>query len=145
MGDPDRTTSIKMWPYDYNVRPAAVLFDGDNCTRRSGVFFAPAEEGQMKIGYNKEDMWKNNIGKNSVYSAAIPYGVSVKFYEHDGFRGQSVWMHGEFFEDQSTLQPSCRTLPPGWGDRQGSIEVFKKGSLGPARGFWRGVTATETI
>lgn len=145
MGDPDRTTSIKMWPYDYNVRPAAVLFDGANCTRRSGVFFAPAEVGQMKIGYNKEDMWKNNIGKNMVYSAAIPYGVSVRFFEHDGFRGDSEVVEGNFFEEINTLQPSCQNLPSGWGDRQGSIEVFKTGSLGQSRGFWRGVTASEEI
>lgn len=103
MGDPDNTTSIKMWPYDYNVRPAAVLFDGGNCTGRSGVFFAPAEIGERKIGYNKEDMWVNNIGKNTVYSAAIPYGVTVRFYEHDGFRGEKVDMHGEFFATPSTL------------------------------------------
>ena len=85
MGYYDRTTSIKMWPYDVTTRPALMLFDGANCDRRSGVFFA--NEDGTKKSYGKNDLWINNTPKNSVASAMIPYGLSINIYEHDGFRG----------------------------------------------------------
>ena len=130
MGHHDSASSIKMYPYDALTNPAVTLFDGLNCEGTSGVFFGPQNGDGVKKIYNKESMWVNNVPKNSVASVMIPYGLSLKIYEHDGTRGLSTTMNGEWFKDENNLEASCQNLPSDWYDRQGSIEVFRTGTVG---------------
>ncbi len=54
-------------------------------------------------------------------------------------------MNGEWFKDEKNLEASCQNLPSDWYDRQASIEVFRTGTVGESRGFWRAITASEAI
>ena len=56
-------------------------------------------------------------------------------------------MRGKQYEDIQTLKMTCQNMPSGWDNKLSSMVVYKERDLrdlGPANGFWVGMTSTES-
>ena len=82
--------------------------------------------------------------EDSTSSAWIPYGYTLTVYEDDSFSGKSCDFTGPNYTDAKTLKPACVPITGDCADVS-SIVVKKTGKFGAARGYWRGITQTESV
>ena len=88
-------------------------------------------------------MYQHNIPKWDVDSVMVPFGYQIELFDHDGFSGNSEVVKGKPYLDGNELMP-CQNLGP-LKDAVGSARVSRTHVLGPARGYWEGITHTENI
>ena len=75
-----------------------MAFEAANCLGNAGRFFSPEEFG-ITADYNADDMWDAHIRGNSMESVYIPFGTSARFYDYDGWGGESFEIVGRNFAD----------------------------------------------
>ena len=88
-------------------------------------------------------MWENNIRDDDADSVLVPFGYKVTLFDQDGFLGDTEEIKGKPYEDAND-EMICQNL----GDlknRAASIRVGRTTVLGPAIGYWEGVTHSEDI
>ena len=118
------------------------LFSYPDCHDVSGRFYANADP-TLNADYTKDQMWENNMGWDDADSVLVPFGYKVTLFDQDGFWGDEEEIKGKPYEDAHD-EMICQNL----GDlknRAASIRVGRTTVLGPAVGYWEGVTHSEDI
>ena len=76
-------------------------------------------------------------------SVLLPFGYYVTLFDKDGFSGDAVTLEGLPYEDAHD-EMICQNLND-FKNRAASIRVGRTTVLGPAVGYWEGVTHSEDI
>ena len=131
-----------MRPYDPIEKGAVTLFTWPDCHDVSGRLFAH-ENPNYSADYNKDSMWVNNIPKDDVDSVYVPFGYQIELFDQDGFWGDSEIIKGRPYSNDNA-EMVCQNLG-NMKNRAASARVTRSTELGPAVGYWEGITHTENI
>lgn len=88
-------------------------------------------------------MYQNNMPWDDADSAWIPYGYTLTLFDGATFDGFSRQFVGPVW-DQSTRKQRCISL----GDitnKAASLKIERNAIVGAAHGYWKSITASETI
>ena len=139
----DRMTSIRLRPYDPISHGAVTVFKWGDCHDVSARLYSN-ENPNYSADYNKEAIWENNMPKDDIDSVYVPFGYQVEFYDQDGFWGDSEVIKGKAYFDGDHEMMPCQNLGS-LKNRAASARVTRTHILGPAVGYWEGITHTESI
>mmetsp|Transcript_12428 Transcript_12428/g.15869 ORF Transcript_12428/g.15869 Transcript_12428/m.15869 type:complete len:263 (+) Transcript_12428:232-1020(+) len=139
----DKVSMIMLNPYDPVRLGGVTLFHNDECSGKHGLFYA-TERLLEKKSYPLSAMKGRGIHNDAVTSLMIPYGLSVDLYTGDGFASPVYTVVGPIYSDP-TMRHACVSLAGSFNDKTSSLEVYKTGQLGNAKGYWRSYTQTESL
>lgn len=81
---------------------------------------------------------------DNVSSLMVPYGYEVTMFDSATFSGDFHKVTGPSFLDNN-LNMRCVNISDVFNDRMASAIIRRTGAYGSARGYWKGLTATETF
>lgn len=143
VGHNDEFDRLFLRKYDAAEQGAVVAFRKGDCTSDSGRFLSSTDG--KTIYYSLSDMNLRHIGNNAISSIMIPQGYAVTLYQYDGFRGDSITMHGPTWSSTNNYQLVCQDMPKGWNNTASSLSISLLADGKKAVGKWISHTATESI